>query len=102
MTEQLHYTSALFLAQSHTGFSFMQENEVIAAVSAAVADAQVQVRFEGNHVHLRVISPAFTGLSPLKKQQLVYAALKDAIASGAIHAVHMQTLTPEQWAAQAH
>ena len=37
----------------------MQENEVIAAVSAAIADAQVQVRFEGNHVlHLRVISPA--------------------------------------------
>ncbi|HMU65977.1 MAG TPA: BolA/IbaG family iron-sulfur metabolism protein [Cellvibrionaceae bacterium] len=79
----------------------MQEHEVITAVSAAIADAQVQVRFEGNHVHLRVISPAFTGLSPVKKQQLVYGALKDAIASGAIHAVHMQTLTPEEWAAQA-
>ena len=48
----------------------MQENEVIAAVSAAIADAQVQVRFEGNHVHLRVISPAFTGLSPLKNNSL--------------------------------
>lgn len=79
----------------------MQENEVIAAVRAAIADAEVQVRFEGSHVHLRVISEAFKGLSPVKKQQLVYGALKDAIASGAIHAVHMQTLTPEDWAAQA-
>jgi acid stress-induced BolA-like protein IbaG/YrbA len=79
----------------------MQENQIIAAVSAAIADAQVQVRFEGSHVHLRVISPAFNGLSAVKKQQLVYGALKDAIASGAIHAVHMQTLTPEEWAAQA-
>lgn len=79
----------------------MQENEVISAVGAAIADAQVHVRFEGNHVHLRVISPTFIGLSPVKKQQMVYAALKDAIASGAIHAVHMQTLTPDEWAAQA-
>lgn len=79
----------------------MQENEVIIAVNTTIPDAQVQVRFEGNHVHLRVISPVFQGLSPVKKQQLVYGALKDAIASGAIHAVHMQTLTPEDWAAQA-
>jgi len=37
-------------------------------------------------------------LNPVKKQQLVYGALSDEIASGVIHAVNMRTYTPEQWA----
>lgn len=76
----------------------MQIEDVITAVQAAIPEAQVQARFEGNHVHLRVVSAAFEGLSPVKKQQKVYAALNSAIASGIIHAVHMQTLTPAEYA----
>lgn len=72
----------------------MLEQEIIDAVVAAIPDAQVQAHMEGNHAHITVTSAAFTGLSPVKKQQLVYAALSDAIASGAIHAVHMKTLAP--------
>jgi len=72
----------------------MQEQDIIDAVRAAIPDAQVEARMEGNHAHLTVTSSAFAGLSPVKKQQLVYAALNQAIASGAIHAVHMKTLVP--------
>lgn len=68
------------------------------AVQQAIPEAEVNVRLEGNHAHLTVVSSAFGGLSPVKKQQLVYGALQDAIASGAIHAVHMNTFTPEEWA----
>lgn len=73
---------------------FMIEQEIIDLVVAAIPDAQVQAHMEGSHAHITVTSTAFTGLSPVKKQQLVYAALGEAIASGAIHAVHIKTIAP--------
>lgn len=72
----------------------MIEQEIIDMVVAAIPGAQVQAHMEGNHAHITVTSAAFTGLSPVKKQQMVYAALGDAIANGAIHAVHIKTIAP--------
>lgn len=74
----------------------MQVEEIQKAVCDAIPEAEVDVRLEGSHAHLTVVSSAFEGLSPVKKQQMVYAALQGAIASGAIHAVHIRTLTPAQ------
>ena len=72
----------------------MLEQDIIDAIRAVIPDAQVEARMEGNHAHVTVVSAVFEGLSPVKKQQLVYSALNPAIASGAIHAVHMKTLVP--------
>jgi acid stress-induced BolA-like protein IbaG/YrbA len=74
----------------------MQAEHIKALLESQIADARAEVTIDGTHVHLVVVSPAFAGLTPVKKQQLVYAVLNDEIASGAIHAVHMQTLTPGQ------
>lgn len=74
----------------------MQPEQIKALVEAKVPESQVQVGIDGSHVSLVVISAAFRGLSPVKKQQMVYAALADQIADGSLHAVHMKTLTPEQ------
>ena len=76
----------------------MQPDQIKALLEGQIADSEVQVNVDGSHVNLVVVSPAFEGLSPVKKQQLVYGALSDEIASGAIHAVNMKTFTPEQWA----
>lgn len=57
----------------------------------------IDTEFEGSHLNVVVVSEVFAGLSPIKKQQRVYAALNEKIASGEVHAVHMKTLTPEQW-----
>lgn len=78
----------------------MQPVEIKALLQQSIAGSEVEVSVEGSHVHLVVVSPAFEGLGPVKRQQLVYAALAEQISSGAIHAVHMKTFTPEQWAAQ--
>lgn len=78
----------------------MQPVEIKALLQQSIAGSEVDVRVEGSHVHLVVVSPVFDGLSPVKRQQLVYAALAEQISSGVIHAVHMKTFTPEQWAAQ--
>jgi acid stress-induced BolA-like protein IbaG/YrbA len=45
-----------------------------------------------------VVSPVFEALNTVKRQQLVYSHLQEAIASGAIHAVTMKTYTPDQFA----
>jgi acid stress-induced BolA-like protein IbaG/YrbA len=42
----------------------------------------------------------FEGLRPVKKQQLIYAALSEHIADGSIHAVNIRTFTPSEWRAR--
>lgn len=74
----------------------MQAEDVKTLVESQIAGARAEVVIEGSHVHLTVVSEAFAGLSPVKKQQMVYALLAEPIASGAIHAVHMKTLTPQE------
>ncbi len=74
----------------------MQPDEIKALIEGHIPDSRADVAFEGSHLMVTVVSPAFEGLSRLKKQQLVYAALGDKIADGTLHAVQMQTLTPEE------
>ena len=72
--------------------------EVEARLAAAFAHAEVAVSADGNRYALRVVSDAFNGLSRVKRQQAVYAAIRDLIASGAIHAVTITALTPAEHA----
>ncbi|CAA0110222.1 Acid stress protein IbaG [Halioglobus japonicus] len=64
-------------------------------------DCEFHVQGEGSHYDIAAIGDVFEGLRPVKKQQLVYAALSDHIADGSIHAVNIRTYTPDQWQAQA-
>jgi acid stress-induced BolA-like protein IbaG/YrbA len=67
------------------------------SIAAAIACAHVEVRGDGHHWEALIVSPAFEGLSKVRQHQLVYAALGDRMRQE-IHALSMQTLTPEQWA----
>ena len=50
---------------------------------------------KGNdHLQVTVISSSFNGLSLVKQHQLVYSALKEELASEAIHALALKTETP--------
>ena len=64
----------------------MQE-EITRRVLDAIADATVSVAVDGNRAMIDVVSPVFSDLSRVKKQQLVYACIEDLIASGDLHAV---------------
>ena len=79
----------------------MQVENVKALIDQAIAGCDVEVTIDGSHVHLIVVSEAFDGLNAVKRQQLVYGALNDVIASGEIHAVHMKTYTPAERPSQA-
>ena len=52
-----------------------------------------------DHYKARIVSSAFAGKSLIEQHQLVYGALGAAM-SGAIHALALNTYTPEAWAKQ--
>lgn len=62
-----------------------------------MSECEFQVQGEGNHYDIVAIGNVFEGLRPVKKQQLIYAALHEQIADGTIHAVNIRTYTPTQW-----
>lgn len=53
---------------------------------------------DGTHFEAVIVSPDFVGKTMLSQHQLVYAALGDRMRAE-IHALSMQTFTPEKWAA---
>jgi acid stress-induced BolA-like protein IbaG/YrbA len=59
----------------------------------------VQVAGDGHHFEAVVVSPAFRGKSRVQQHQLVYRALGERMREE-IHALSMQTFTPEDWAAR--
>ena len=71
--------------------------EVGAVIRRAIPDAHVTVEDlsgGGDHLQVNVVSKAFHGLSLIKQHQLIYGALKDHLASEAIHALALNTSTP--------
>ncbi|MEO8627504.1 MAG: BolA family protein [Betaproteobacteria bacterium] len=59
----------------------------------------VEVSGDGHHFEAVIVSAAFDGKSPVKRHQLVYQALGERMREE-IHALSMQTLTPQDWAAR--
>lgn len=77
----------------------MQVEDIIALVEAHIPNSKAQGQSDGSHVALVVVSEAFGGLNSVKRQQLVYGGLQELISSGELHAVQMQTYTPEEYSA---
>lgn len=72
-------------------------DQVKAAITLAMPDASVEVEDltgGGDHLQVTVVSSAFNGLTRVKQHQLVYGALRQELASEAIHALALQTSTP--------
>jgi len=71
-------------------------SKVKSLITEKLPDSQVIVEnLKGNdHLQVTVISSRFNGLSLVKQHQLVYSALKEELASEAIHALALKTETP--------
>ena len=67
--------------------------DIEARLRDALGDAEVTVDGAGNRFEIDVVSDDFDGLNRVKRQQVVYAAIEDLIASGAIHAVTIRAAT---------
>lgn len=60
------------------------------------------VKGENGTFQVIAVSELFETLSRVKKQQVIYAPLKEDIASNAIHALSIKALTPAEWQKQKH
>jgi len=60
------------------------------------------VKGENGTFQVIAVSEQFETLSRVKKQQVIYAPLKEDIASNAIHALSIKALTPAEWQKQKH
>jgi acid stress-induced BolA-like protein IbaG/YrbA len=67
-----------------------------AGIEAGLACQHVEVIGDGQHFQAVVVSDAFAGKSRVQRHQAVYAALGDRMREE-IHALSMQTLTPDEW-----
>jgi stress-induced morphogen len=85
------------------------EAAITTKLAAAYAPAQLQVenqsdshsgpRGRESHFKVVVVSPAFAGQSLVQRHRSVNATLAEELRSG-VHALSIEALTPEQWAAR--
>jgi acid stress-induced BolA-like protein IbaG/YrbA len=74
----------------------MNPPQIEELIRNAMPGAEVRVRSEDNvHFDATVVSGAFVGLRALQRHQLVYKALGDRM-GGEIHALALETLTPDE------
>ena len=67
-------------------------------IETGLPGAHVEVQGDdGVHFEATVVSEAFRGKLPLARHRLVYATLGDLM-GGAIHALALKTVTPEEQA----
>jgi len=69
---------------------------VQAGIAAGLPCEYLEVIGDGQHFQALIVSAAFAGKSRVQRHQLVYAALGGRMREE-IHALSMQTLTPEEW-----
>lgn len=68
-------------------------------IRARIPDAQVGIVDRTgtmDHFNVTVRSKAFVGKTLIAQHQLVYGALRDALADGRVHAVELKTIAAEE------
>ena len=68
-------------------------------IEQGMACQHVECSGDGHHFEAVIVSELFRGKRKVQQHQIVYKALGDRIREE-IHALSMQTLTPEEWAAK--
>ena len=80
----------------------MDSKKIEELIRIALPGALVRVRSEDNvHFEATVVCREFVGKRPLQRHQMVYGALGDRM-GGEIHALALETLTPDELAGQSH
>jgi acid stress-induced BolA-like protein IbaG/YrbA len=78
----------------------MDPQEISALIEQHLADSKADVRTDGQgHYEATVICAAFDGKRSLQRHQMVYATLGTRVGRE-IHALALQTFTPEEWQAR--
>jgi len=92
--------SLLTLLKSTQKTDGLSNNDIEQLVKQGIADSQVFIEGAGCDFTVTVVSEQFADLTAVKKQQMVMATLADVLGSGKLHAVSVQTYTPDEWQAR--
>jgi acid stress-induced BolA-like protein IbaG/YrbA len=68
-------------------------------IAAGLPCEHLEVDGDGHHFEALIVSSEFAGKSRVQRHQRVYAALGERMREE-IHALSMQTLTPDEWRAR--
>lgn len=74
----------------------MEADALKERITSELSAESVDVMIDGDRAAISVIAEVFEGLSRVKRQQMVYRSLNDAITSGAIHAVTITAKAPSE------
>lgn len=74
----------------------MTADDVKALLVENFEKAEISVTGEGAKFEIAIVSDVFASKRPVARQQMVYAAINEHIASGVIHAVTMSLKTTEE------
>lgn len=75
----------------------MEPERIKELIEAGLPGARAMVAGDdGTHFEAVIVSEQFAGKTMLQQHQLVYKALGESMGTE-IHALSMQTLTPEEW-----
>jgi acid stress-induced BolA-like protein IbaG/YrbA len=77
----------------------VRPEDVQTYIEQGLACELVRVAGDGHHFEAVIVSPEFRGRTRVQRHQLVYRALGERMREE-IHALSMQTHTPEEWTAQ--
>ena len=75
----------------------MDPRDIVTLIEQNLAQSKAQVQTDGQgHYEATVVCPAFAGKRSLQRHQMVYATLGTRVGRE-IHALALQTFTPEEW-----
>jgi len=66
-------------------------------IEQGIPGASARVEGADAHFGALVIATAFEGKSRIEQHQMIYALLRDEMASQEIHALSLKTCTPAEW-----
>ncbi len=76
----------------------LDPEEIRRRIEAALPGAVVEVRDTtggGDHFEARVVAGVFRGRTRVEQHQMVYAPLRDVLATGELHALALKTEVPK-------
>jgi acid stress-induced BolA-like protein IbaG/YrbA len=78
----------------------MDAQQLKQLIATALPCEHIEVDGDGRHWYATMVSPAFEGLTRIKRHQMVYATLGQRMQTDEVHALSMKTYTPSEWAQQ--
>ena len=67
-------------------------------IAAGLVCQHITLEGDGRHWYATIVSPEFEGKRPIQRHQRVYATLGSKMQTDEVHALSMNTLTPEEFA----